>query len=204
MDWSQKIPAGGDNMKKIWLTLIVILSYPVYVMSSIYLYSFESSDKQADAAIVLGAAVWNGRPSPVFEERIKHAITLYQSNQVNQLIFTGGIGVDDTKSEAEVAMEYALSHGVYSAAILLETQSRFTVENLRFASALMAANQIEFVLLVSDPLHMKRSIMIAEDIGIKALPSPTKTSRYKSVTSRIKMLFSESYYYIGYQLRKWF
>lgn len=190
--------------KIVVLFLIIISTYPIYIMSSIYRYSFESSDKTADAAIVLGAAVWNGYPSPVFEERIKHSIKLYHSGQVNTLIFTGGIGAGDSKSEAAVAMEYALNSGVPAEAIIVEKQSKFTFENLRFASELMVVNQIERVLIVSDPLHMRRAMMIAKDVGIKAMPSPTETSRYQSYHSKIKMLLSETYYYIGYQLRKWF
>ncbi len=191
-------------MKKVLMTaFIIIFSYPVYVMSSIYLYSFKSSDQNADAAIVLGAAVWDGYPSPVFEERIKHSVKLYHSNRVRQLIFTGSIGEGDTQSEALVAMEYAVNHGVTKSAILLESQSKFTFENLQFAAELMTANPIKTVLLVSDPLHMKRSMMMAKELGIQALPSPTQTSRYKSAHSKIKMLLSESYHYIGYQLRTW-
>jgi uncharacterized SAM-binding protein YcdF (DUF218 family) len=173
-------------------------------MSSIYFYSFKSSNEKADAAIVLGAAVWDGNPSPVFEERIKHAIKLYNSGQVNKLVFTGGIGDGDSKSEAAVAKEYAIKHGVSSQAVIVEEQSKFTFENLHFASQQVVVNQIDFVLLVSDPLHMKRSMMIAEDIGMRAAPSPTGTSRYKSYSSKMKMLLSETYYYIGYQIRKLF
>ncbi|RPB32257.1 hypothetical protein CYQ91_23865 [Vibrio diabolicus] len=192
-------------MRKISITLfIMMVTYPVYVMSSIYFYSFKSSNEKADAAIVLGAAVWDGNPSPVFEERIKHAIKLYNSKQVNKLVFTGGLGDGDSKSEAVVAKEYAIKHGVSSEAIIVEEQSKFTYENLRFASQKMVVNQIYFVLLVSDPLHMKRSMMIAEDIGMQASPSPTETSRYKSYSSKMKMLLSETYYYIGYQVRKLF
>ncbi len=183
---------------------LMVVLYPVYVMSSIYVYSFHTSNEKADAAIVLGAAVWGGEPSPVFRERINHAIKLYRDKQVDRLVFTGGIGDGDVKSEALVAKEYAIKHGVSSDAIIVEEQSRFTFENLRFASQKMVENQIDSVLLVSDPLHMKRSMMMAEDIGMKVSPSPTETSRYKSYRSKTKMLLSETYYYIGYQIRRMF
>lgn len=183
---------------------LMMVIYPVYVMSSIYVYSFNASSEKADAAIVLGAAVWDGEPSPVFRERINHAIKLYRDKQVDRLVFTGGIGDGDVKSEAVVAKEYAIKHGVSSDAIIVEKQSRFTFENLRFASQKMIENQIDSVLLVSDPLHMKRSMMMAEDIGMKVSPSPTETSRYKSYRSKTKMLLSETYYYIGYQIRRIF
>lgn len=188
-------------MRKFSITvLFLLLIYPVYVASSIALYSFESSDEKADAAIVLGAAVWNGQPSPVFEERIRHSITLYHDKQVRTLIFTGGIGDGDIKSEAGVAMEYAIGKGVPRQSILIEDRSKFTIENLTFAAELLPENNIESVLLVSDPLHMKRAMTMADDIGISALPSPTQTSRYKSLTSKMRMLLFETRYLIGYQV----
>ncbi len=190
-------------MKKIvTLLCVVIIAYPLYVMSSVYLYSFESADAKADAAIVLGAAVWGGDPSPVFEERIKHSIKLHTENQVSTLIFTGGVGDGDTQSEAAVARAYAINQGIPADQILIEDKSTITRENLIFAKELLSLHQVETVLLVSDPLHMKRAMTMAEDIGLYALPSPTTTSRYKSFSSKAKMLLSESYYFIGYQLGK--
>ncbi|CAH0535121.1 hypothetical protein VST7929_02782 [Vibrio stylophorae] len=188
-------------MKKTLCIIFVLLAYPIYVMFSIYFYSFKSSHETADAAIVLGAAVWHGQPSPVFEQRIKHAIKLYHAKQVSTLIFTGGIGEGDRQSEAAVGRAYAIRHGVPAEAILIEEQSKVTFENLRYAAALMTKNQIQSVLLVSDPLHMKRAMLIAHQVGIHAEPSPTTTSRYQSLRAKGNMLLSETYYYLGLQLR---
>jgi uncharacterized SAM-binding protein YcdF (DUF218 family) len=82
---------------------------------------------------VLGAAVINDKPSPVFEERIRHAVTLYQTGRVKWLVMTGGLGAGDTATEAEAAKRWSIDHGVKSEAILLEPQSRTTQENLEFA-----------------------------------------------------------------------
>ena len=192
------------NMKKKILlpTVVLVLGYIFYAASSIYSYSFKTSDVIADAAIVLGAAVWDGKPSPVFEERINHAIKIYKSGQVKKVIFTGGIGSDDEKSEAQVAKEYAINHGVSIGDILIEDKSTLTVENLRFSASLLNSNNLSLVLIVSDPLHMKRAMTIVADLDINALPSPTETSRYQSYSSRSKMLVSETYYYIGYKISK--
>lgn len=186
-----------------WLLIFssLVLALLLYVAFSIYLYSSKSSGMSADAAIVLGAAVWNGKPSPVFQERINHAIKLYQSGQVKKVVFTGGVGVGDKKSEAQAAKEYAVSHGVPARDILLEDRSTITQENLAFSSPLLAANGLSVVLIVSDPLHMKRAMTMADDLGLNALPSPTETSRYQSYSSRGNMFFSETYFYIGYKLR---
>ena len=152
----------------------------------------------ADAAIVLGAAVWDGQPSPVFEERIKHGIWLYQHQRVNTLIFTGGVGAGDTQSEAQVAKEYAIAHGVPASAILLEGRSKYTRENLRFIQPVIVEAGVQTVLIVSDPLHMKRAMRMATDFGLQAKPSPTPTTRYQSVKAKAKMLWSETKYYLGY------
>ncbi len=190
-------------MKKLLLAIVALVSvYLLYVVLSIYLYSFKTSNVTVDAAIVLGAAVWDGKPSPVFEERINHAIKIYKSGQVGKVLFTGGVGIGDNKSEAQVAKEYAISHGVSNLDILIEDKSKLTIENLKFSSSLLASNNLSLVLIVSDPLHMKRAMTMAADLGMDALPSPTETSRYQSYSSKSKMLVSEAYYYIGYKLNK--
>ncbi|MFB9933751.1 YdcF family protein [Photobacterium aphoticum] len=152
----------------------------------------------ADAAIVLGAAVWDGQPSPVFEERINHGIWLYQHHKVKTLIFTGGVGAGDTQSEAQVAKAYAIAHGVPASAILQEGRSKYTRENLRFIQPVIVEAGVQTVLIVSDPLHMKRAMRMATDFGLQAKPSPTPTTRYQSVKAKAKMLWSETKYYLGY------
>lgn len=144
----------------------------------IYTYSFTTDDIPADAAIVLGAAVWNGVPSPVFEERIKHAIDLYKTGQVNSIIFTGGVGKSDQLAESVSAKEYAIEQGVAEKYIYCETWSTITYENLKGALEIVEEQKIERVLLVSDPLHMKRAMLMAKDLGLNAYSSPTPTSRY--------------------------
>ncbi|MGN7073210.1 YdcF family protein, partial [Neisseria sp. P0001.S004] len=88
-------------------------------------------DAHADAAVVLGAAAWDKRPSPVFRERINHAITLYQSHRVGKIIFTGGTPKKGFMTEAEVGRRYALKQGIPAHNILFENTSRNTYENLR-------------------------------------------------------------------------
>jgi len=86
-----------------------------------------------------------------------------------------------------------ISHGVAVGDILIEDKSKFS-------SSLLTANNLSLALIVSDPLHMKRAMTMVDDLGITALPSPTQTSLYQSFKSKSKMLASETYYYIGYQL----
>lgn len=159
-------------------------------------YSSVSSPVSADVAIILGAAVWNGKPSPVFQERIKHGISLYKSGRVKYLIFTGGIGNGDSKAESEVARLYADKQGIPLAKILTEQVSRITYENLYEANRIMKAANLQNALIVSDPLHMKRAMKIAEDIGMAAYPSPTPTTRYQGWRVKAGALMYEVFFYM--------
>lgn len=155
-------------------------------------------DKPADVAIVLGAAVWGDVPSPVFEERIKHSIDLYQNGIVKKLIFTGGFGEGDSFAESEAARSYALTQGVPEEAILVEAFSTVTFENLIEAQKLMEANDFKTAVLVSDPLHMYRSVDMAQDLGMDVYTSPTPTSRYRTWRSKTGSLVYEAFFYTVY------
>lgn len=174
----------------------MVLLFIVFIASTIYFYNEDTTDKTADAAIVLGAAVWGEKLSPVFKERANHAINLYREKRIKKIIFTGGQGNADEKTEAETAREYAVSEGVPDADILVENKSRSTFENLSFAKKIADENNIKTVLLVSDPLHLKRSIAIARDLNYDAYPSPTPTTKYQSFSAKFGLLEHETYFYI--------
>lgn len=154
--------------------------------------------RPAKVAIVLGAAVHGDRPSPVFEERIRHGIQLYKQGAVKRLIFTGGYGEGSGAAESAVARSYALRHGLRARDILVETRSRTTHENLLEASRLMQANRLESALLVTDPLHIKRALLMCSGLGIDAWPAPTPTSRYRSWRTKAGFLLREVYFYNVY------
>ncbi len=164
----------------------------------IALYARTTDSAPAEAAIVLGAAVWGDRPSPVLEERLRHAVALYQAGQVRVLVFTGGLAPGDDFSEGEAGRRYALAHGVSAPDILWEDRSTTTQENLREAQRLLQAAHLGRVLIVSDPLHMRRAITVAHDLGLDAHPSPTPTTRYRSLRSQAAFLWRETYFYAAY------
>lgn len=182
------------------VALVAGLAVAVFVALAldIALYASQSEPGRADAAIVLGAAVYDDEPTPVFEERLRHALTLLQSGQVDRLILTGGRGLGDALSEAEAGRAWLLAAGVPDEAILLETQSRTTRENFRFAQEVLAENGIGRVLVVSDPLHMRRAMRMARDLGLDAHPSPTPTSRYRSLGTQLPMLLREVWFTLSY------
>ena len=118
----------------------------------------------ADAAVVLGAAAWNKQPSPVFLERINHAIALYQSHRVGKIVFTGGTPKKGYMTEAEVGRRYALKQGIPAKNILFENTSRNTYENLRNIKPILRANSVDSIIIVSDPYHLARAQAIARDL----------------------------------------
>jgi uncharacterized SAM-binding protein YcdF (DUF218 family) len=168
----------------------------------IYSFGNTTSDARADAAVVLGAAVWTNQVPPVFKERINHAINLYQRGQVRKLIFTGGQGNPGEPTESTAARDYALQNGIPASDILIEEKSHNTYENILYAKQVAETHGINKVLIVSDPLHMKRAMAMAEDAGLVAEASPTPSTRYQGLFSQIGLLAHETYYYFGYLLRR--
>ncbi len=188
--------------KALLLILVILLVTVGLLASRIYTYSNAGSDGPADAAIVLGAAVWGAQVSPVFKERINHGIDLYQNRKVRKLIFTGGQGNSNEPTESSAARRYAMQRGIPAGDILIEEKSHTTYENILYAKQIADANGLRKVLIVSDPLHMKRAVAMARDAGLVAEPSPTPTTRYQGLRSQARLLAHETYYYIGYLLRR--
>ena len=177
---------------------LLLIVFAIGIAISIWNYGKVDEKAPADVAIVLGAAVWDGEVSPVYRERINHAITLYEEGTVDFIILTGGFGEGSYKSDSQVAKEYALSQDVPEERILIEEKSTITEENLEFSKEIMEENDLETAIIVSDPLHMKRAMLMAKDYNITALSSPTTTSMYKSLKTKIPFLLREEFFYIGY------
>ncbi|MBD2168520.1 YdcF family protein [Calothrix membranacea FACHB-236] len=190
------------KVKTRWVKLILLSFLSALLLAitstatSIYLYGHKITDTKAEAAIVLGAAVWGEKPSPVFRERINHAINLYKNQNVTKLIFTGGVGEINEPAEAIVGKNYALVNKVKLTDILTETESRTTFQNLKNAQLVASIYQLNKFLIVSDPLHMKRAVLMARNLGMDAYPSPTPTTRYRSFSSQMQFLIRETYFYL--------
>lgn len=171
-----------------------------------YSQTGKSLPDDVEAAVILGAAAWGERPSPVFRERINHAIALYQKGQVKRLIFTGSTPKADFMTEAEVGRRFALKQGVDGRDILFENTSQNTYQNLLNAKAIMQMNNIEKVVIVSDPYHMARAAAMAHDLNIDAVYSPTPTSRYNdsAVDTRLRFFVQETQALAAYYVTRLF
>ncbi len=155
----------------------VLIVVGVWLVSLAMVVLFERLDtrKPAHAIVVLGAAQYDGRPSPVLRARVDHAVALWRRGLAPVLITTGGRGVGDTTTEAAVERRYAMKHGVPDSAILVEPESRSTRESLRNVAGMLGRDARD-VILVSDPFHMLRLSILAHRFGLRPRTSPTRTS----------------------------
>jgi len=164
-----------------WLRLgwvLGLLMVGAWAMSFVGVVVWEHRDtaRPAAAIVVLGAAQYVGRPSPVLRARLDHAIDLWRGGLAPKIIFTGGFGDRDTTSEAAVGQRYAIEHGVPARDIMIENSGRSTAQSLQQVSRLMDAEPSRTVILVSDPFHMLRLSILARRFGLTPYTSPTRTS----------------------------
>lgn len=145
-------------------------------LGGVMLWGIRDAARPVDAIVVLGAAQYAGRPSPVLRARLDHALALWKQGLARHLILTGGKGAGDTTTEAAVGRAYMLRRGVPDSAMLLENQGRSTDESLGGVARLMLAQHLDDAILVSDPFHMMRLQILAWRHGLRAMPSPTRTS----------------------------
>jgi uncharacterized SAM-binding protein YcdF (DUF218 family) len=155
---------------------LVLLAGWALCVASIHVWGRRSETPTSDAIVVLGAAQYDGRPSPVLKARLDHAIALYERGVAPTIIMTGGQAPGDTVSEAVVSRRNAIRAGVPPAAILTERGGMTTVESMQSVSRLMRSRQMTTAVLVSDPFHMLRLKLLARQVGIEGYTSPTRTS----------------------------
>ena len=187
--------------KIIFIVIVCILLYVIGNLLSICLYSCKDEKQEADVAIVLGAATYSDEVSPVYRERLNQGIRLYNDGYVDTLIVTGGYGAGNGHSDAYTAKQYVVSQGIPEEAILMEETSSITQENLENAKVIMEENGMENAIIVSDPLHMKRAMLLAKDAGIEGYSSPTETTMYQSLKTKVPFVLRELFFYVGY---KWY
>lgn len=187
------------RMLRVLLILVIsLVAWLTFTGIMIWKTGEEDHSKPSDCIIVLGAAAYGAKPSPVFEERIQHSITLFNKGDAPLIIFTGGRSDGASHAESDVAEVFANSEGIASSAILKETKSRTTQQNLVEAKTLMDAARLDTAIIVSDPLHLRRAAAMAKDLGISAVTSPTPTSRYQSLSPKLGFLFREILFYHVY------
>ena len=145
-------------------------------MAAVLLYSWMDQAQPADSIVVLGAAQYDGRPSPVLRARLDHGIDLWKQQMGKILVLTGGRGYGDTTSEAAVGRTYARKQGVPDTVIFLEDKGRTTRESMLGVADILEKRGIRTAILVSDPFHMLRLSITGRRFGMIPYTSPTRTS----------------------------
>jgi uncharacterized SAM-binding protein YcdF (DUF218 family) len=177
------------------LTIGMVTVFSLWLISAVAVLVWSSRDeaRPAQAIVVLGAAQYAGKPSPVLRARLDHALDLWNRHLASLLILTGGTGSGDTTSEAAVGRKYAKRHGVPDSAILVENEGRTTSESMRAVAGMLEVRGLQSALLVSDPFHMLRLRILAKRFGFTPYTSPTRTSPISpNREERWKYIFSES------------
>lgn len=182
--------------------LLALAAYPTWIAFQVWAQSHDDEIRGVDAIVVLGAAQYNGRPSPVYQARLDQAAFLYEEQVSPQVIVTGGKRPGDRFTEAEAGQSYLMDVGVPADALLSESEGRTTWQSLSHVAELARQHGIETVLLVSDPMHSERLKRMADDLGFAA--SYTSFASYerlnRSRTTKAKELIREVGSIIVYEL----
>lgn len=187
-------------------TLIVLAAAWFVTLLCIAGWSRRSSSETADAIVVLGAAQYGGRPSPVLKSRLDHALGLYKAQRAPRVVLTGGRRPGDLISEAAAGRRYLVRRGIPNEAMMLEPAGRTSLASIFGAAQLLRARQDSLagrgadstalpkptVLLVSDPFHMLRLEILARLQGLTPLPSPTRTSPISANRAVLEYMLRES------------
>jgi uncharacterized SAM-binding protein YcdF (DUF218 family) len=138
--------------------LLVLVAGIIYTVALVMVLVVSQQDQRrvVDAIVVLGAAQYNGRPSPVLRARLDHALQLYSEGLAPRIVVTGGVGRGDTTSEAIVGRHYLLAQGVPAAAVVVQPQGRSTQASMTAVAEWLETEHLNRVILVSDPFHMFR------------------------------------------------
>lgn len=155
---------------------VLVVSYLGATYVQVWRASTEDSRRRADAIVVMGAAQYNGRPSPVLQARLDHAVELYEAGMAPLVVVTGGRQQGDRFTEATTGYNYLRSQGLADEVIRKEVQGRTTYESLAAVSRFLREEQIRDVVLVSSPSHSKRIADIAREVGLRAAVSPSHGS----------------------------
>jgi len=138
----------------------------------------------ADVILVLGSAVWpNEQPSPSLRARTERAIELYQQGYAPYLLLSGGLG-QYPPEEAEVMRRLAVEAGIPQEALILDKEAHSTWESMEQAREILEQEGWETAIIVSDPFHIERSLLMAGDAGFAAYGSPALHSPTYTIPSR--------------------
>lgn len=182
--WGQLI------VRSVLLALVLLTAYVAITYIQVYRASRHDGARAADAIIVLGAAQYDGMPSPVLQDRLDHALELYEADLAPRIVLTGGRQEGDRFTEATAGYNYLRAHGVPDDALLKEVGGQSTWESLAASARFLIERDLTTVVLVTDGYHAYRVEAIADDSGLDATVSPSDTRL--SGTGELRQLARET------------
>ena len=184
----------------------VLLAFAVVVAASGFVvwqeaHHDDASDVEtADAIVVLGAAQYDGVPSPVFQGRLDHAALLFEQERAPTVIVLGANQPGDRSTEAEAGRNYLIDQGVPAGSVIAVPEGHTSFESLEAAASTMREHELESAFLVSDPWHNARIERMASDLGIVGHASATWTSAAKTEETRVPGYIRETFAYLAYRI----
>jgi uncharacterized SAM-binding protein YcdF (DUF218 family) len=173
--------------------IAALVSIYVICFIAVLLASRQDQRQRADIIVVLGAAQYNGKPSPVLRARLDHAIILYRAGLAPKIVVTGGIGEGDRVSEAAVGQSYLVLNRVRESDIVVRPEGRSTGASMASVAQWLGERSLHRALLVSDPFHSLRLRLEAHRVSIDGYTSPTATSPIsRQFSSELPYLLAES------------
>jgi uncharacterized SAM-binding protein YcdF (DUF218 family) len=191
----------------VWTVLFVLGAVAVLLVGSSAVIVWRAAHhdgaadtERADAIVVLGAAQYNGVPSPVFQGRLDHAVLLWNQGRADLMITVGSKQIGDAHTEAEAGAAYLEQHGVPADHIVALPIGHTTYQSLQAAKNEMVRRGLDSAFLVSDPWHNARLEAMSGDLGIQGYASATWTSADTSVLTRGKEYARETFAYLYYRI----
>jgi uncharacterized SAM-binding protein YcdF (DUF218 family) len=198
---------GWFRRHPVWtiLAVVALLAFGLIAFSAITVWRAAHHDgaadiEHADAIVVLGAAQYDGVPSPLFQGRLDHAVLLWDQGKADLVITVGSKQVGDRHTEAEAGRTYLISQGVPEDSVVAIAIGHSTYQSLQAAANEMQRRGIRSALLVSDPWHNARLNTMASDLGIDGYASATWTSAAASESSRAEGYVRETFAYLYYRI----
>ena len=199
MAWFRRHPVWTVVLLVALVAVVLVGGSAVTVWRAAHHDGAADTDR-ADAIVVLGAAQYNGVPSPVFQGRLDHAVLLWNQGRADLVITVGSKQPGDSHTEAESGAAYLEQHGVPADKIVALPIGHTTYQSLQAATHEMTRRDLTSAFLVSDPWHNARLDAMGSDLGIEAYPSATWTSADTSVITRGKEYARETFAYLYYRL----
>lgn len=175
------MPRAG---RVVGVIVVLALLYVGVTMAQIWFAAHRDGTAPADAIVVLGAAQYDGQPSPALKSRLDHAVELYTGDIADIVWVTGGRQPGDRFSEASASSRYLIRNGVADGDVKLETNGESSYESLAAAARYLRDEDHRDVLLVSDPWHAYRIAAIARDVGLRPRVSPANPAEWSRLGLR--------------------